>query len=292
MSHVGHQNLQRRGRLLLLAAALLWSTSGFFVKSPPLERLPAEQRGPILTFYRAFFATVCLVPFVRRRSVRWRPALVPMSGIFATMNLLFLTAMTMTTAAAAIFLQYTSTVWAFLLGWLFLRERISRGNLIALLCAVTGIIWIVTADRAGQHASGNLIALGSGLTYACVILFLRHLRDENSAWLIAVNHTVTTLLMLPWILMIDVDLEPIQWAVLAAMGIVQMGVPYTLFAYGIRHVKVQEAALIVLLEPILNPLLVWMSWGETVATATWIGGAFIVGGLAIRYCLFPANGEP
>src|SRR5690349_2934623 len=110
-----------RGRMLLLAAAVLWSTSGLFLKSPPLARIPQFERGPVLACYRALFAAAFLAPFVSRAAIRFRPALVPMSLSFAAMNLLFVTAMTRTTAGAAIFLQYTSTVWAFALGWFFFR---------------------------------------------------------------------------------------------------------------------------------------------------------------------------
>ena len=278
-----------RGRLLLLAAALLWSTSGLFVKSPPLEALPIEHRGVLLAFYRALFAAMCLMPLVRRRHMRWRRQLVPMVVVFALMNVLFLTAMTKTTAAATVFLQYTSTVWAFVFGFLLLRERIDRGNLIALAAAICGIAWIVLSVREGQHLIGNVIALGSGMTYAGVILCLRALREEESAWLIALNHTVTALILLPWILPLQISLDPRQWLLVASMGVVQMGVPYLLFARGIRYVKAQEAALIPLIEPILNPIWVWLCGFESVEPATWIGGGLILGGLAVRYLLFPVR---
>ena len=76
---------------------------------------------------------------------------------------------------------------------------------------------------------------------------------------------------------------------LALLGVLQMAVPYVLFARGVRHVKTQEAALIPLIEPILNPIWVWLLWRERVGLPTWIGGGFILGGLAARYLLFPAT---
>ena len=280
-----------RGLLLLLAAALLWSTSGLFVKSPPIEQLPEAHRGMLLAFYRALFAGLCLAPFVRRRHVRWRRALVPMALVFAVMNVLFLTAMTKTSAAATVFLQYTSTVWTCVLGFLVLGERVHRGNVVALVAAIAGIVWIVACDRDGQHVTGNLIALGSGLSYAGVILFLRFLRTENSTWLIALNHLVTALILAPWMLPLRIELSPIQWLVVALMGVLQMGIPYLLFARGVALVKAQEAALIPLLEPILNPLWVYLFWGETAEPSTWIGGGLIVGGLGARYLFFSTH-EP
>jgi drug/metabolite transporter (DMT)-like permease len=280
----------RRGRLLLIAAALLWSTTGVVLKSPPLEQLPLEMRGPILACYRAAFALVFLLPFVRWKRIRWRPALLPMALCFGAMNLLYITALTRTTAAAAIFLQYTSSIWAFVFGWLFLKERIDRANLLALLLAVAGIAWIVAGDWGGEHAAGNLLALGAGLSYAGVILCLRQLRDEDSAWLIAVNHAVSFVILLPWVAVAGrVEIDAVQWSLIAALGVAGMALPYVIFARGIRNVPTQEAGLLLLLEPILNPVWVALAWGEENRTEVWIGGGLILSGLAVRYLLIPAG---
>jgi drug/metabolite transporter (DMT)-like permease len=277
-------------RLLLVAAALLWSTSGLFVKSPPLERLPLEDRGPVLACYRTLFAALVLLPFVRRAQVRWRPMLVPTALSFALMNLLFVTAMTRTTAAAAIFLQYTATVWAAVIGVWLLRERLDRGSVVALVCAVAGIAWIVSAESRSDHVTGNLIALGSGAAYAGVVLGLRVLRTEGAVWLVTLNHAVAGLVLLPWVIPRGVSLDATQWALVALLGVMQMGLPYILFARALRAVTAQEAALVTLLEPVLNPCWVWLVWGETPSRATLVGGAFILGGLLLRYTVFrPRN---
>lgn len=262
-----------------------------FLKSPPLERLPEFERGPVLACYRALFAAAFLAPFVSRDAIRFRPMLVPMSLSFAAMNLLFVTAMTRTTAGAAIFLQYTSTVWAFGLGWLFFHERIDRKSLATLACVVAGIVCIVAGETSSAHFIGNLIALASGLSYAGVIVSLRALRGENAAWLIALNHLVSGLVLLPWVLTLDVSLDAAQWSLVALLGIVQMALPYVLFARGVRTVSAQDAALLTLIEPVLNPVWVWLFWRERVEYATWIGGALILGGLALRY-LQPAGRRP
>ena len=276
-----------RGRALLLAAALLWSLGGLLVKSPPLERLPLEYRGPVLACYRTLFAAAFLLPLVPWRAVRWRPMLVPMVLSFAAMNVLYVTAVTRTTAAAAIFLQYTATVLAFLFGRVFLNEKIDRGNLVALGFAVAGIACIVTGDWNGENFVGNLIALGSGFSYAVVVFTLRWLRDEDPAWLTALNHLVSGLVLLPWVATMGVSLDAPQWALTALIGVIQMGLPYVLFARAVQTVRTQEAALLLLIEPVLNPLWVWLVWGEEVPPATWLGGGLIVGGLAVRYLVFP-----
>jgi drug/metabolite transporter (DMT)-like permease len=136
-----------------------------------------------------------------------------------------------------------------------------------------------------------MLALGSGASYAGVIGCLRWLREEDSAWLVAVCHLASGVVLLPWVATFEIGLGAAQWALVALLGIGQMAVPYVLFARGVRVLRTQEAALLTLFEPVLNPLWVWLFWGEAAALSTWIGGTLILGGLAARYALFPPAGE-
>jgi drug/metabolite transporter (DMT)-like permease len=275
-----------RGRLLLIAAAVLWSTSGLFVKSPPLQAVAEGDRGLMIACYRALFAALSLAPFVNWKRVRWQRGMLPMAASFAVMNFLFIAAMTQTTAAAAIFLQYTGTGWAFLFGALFLGERIIRANLSALVFSLAGIVCIVASHWQGEQFAGILLALGSGLAYGGVIVSLRALHQEDSAWLVVLNHVVSAAVLIPWIAERGLAPSGNQWLVIAALGAIQMGLPYLLFARGLAHVPAQEAGLITLLEAVLNPFWVWLFWGERVDVSTWIGGSLILGGLLLRYAIF------
>ena len=276
-----------RGRTLLIAAAILWSTNGLIVKSPPLQAISLEDRGWLLACYRSLFASLALLPLVSWRRVRWRPGLLVSAATFTAMNTSYVIGLTRTSAAAATFLQYTSTVWVFLFGWLALKERVHRGNVVALLCAIVGILWIVFAERDQQRADGNLFALGSGIGFAGVVLSLRWLRDEDSAWLTFLNHVISGLVLLPIMLPRGIELQPLQWLLIALLGIFQMGLPYMLAARGVALVTVQEAALLLLLEPILNPIWVRFCWGEQVGWPTLFGGALILGGLGLKYVVWP-----
>ena len=257
------------------------------VKSPPLQRLPLEDRGPLVACFRAVIAGLALLPFVRWSAVRLHWGLVPMVLSFAVMNVLFVSAMTITTAAAAIFLQYTATVWAFVFGTAFLREKVTRENLVALVFGLAGIAWIVAGNWSGGDFLGILLALGSGLGYGGVVVSLRALHREDSAWLVVLNHLVAGVILIPWVASRSVLPDVPQWGIIVALGVLQMGLPYVLFCRGVAHVSSQEAALITLLEAILNPLWVWLVWDEHVSSATWIGGGLIIAGLLLRYVRFP-----
>lgn len=276
---------------MLLAAAALWSLSGVIMKSPPMERMPVEVRGLVSACWRAVFAVAVLAPFVRGADVRFRPAMVPMALGFAAMNFLYLSAMARTTAAAAIFLQSTSTFWALVFGAIFLKEPIERRSALAVSIALAGIVWIVADEWGSASSLGNAFALCSGVSYSVVVLSLRSLRGESSPWLISLGLATSALLMAPFVIGRSAALDATQWVLLAILGALQMAAPYILFARALRSVTAQEAALITLLEPVLNPLLVWLAWGEPASRATLIGGGLILFGLLVRYAAAFRNGE-
>jgi DME family drug/metabolite transporter len=258
--------------LLLIAAAVLWSVIGVAVKSPLLRDVP----GPMFAGCRALTAGLFLLPLIRPSMVHFRWGLLPLVGCFASMNILFIVATQETTAAAAIFLQNTASLWAMLFGVFVLHERVVRGNIVALMFGLSGIAWIVYSDWEGERFDGNAIALMSGVTYAGVILSLRALRTESPLWLIFLCYVASA----------GVLLTPVQWALLAAVGPIQMGLPYVLFARSLKSISPQEASLILLIEPLLNPTWVWLFCGEDISHATATGGGLILFGLALRYTLF------
>src|SRR5262249_12399549 len=128
------------------------------------------------------------------------------------------------------------------------------------------------------------------LFYGGVVLSLRQLRTMESAWLTALNHLVTAIVLAPAALsrLWSADaaaLVPsgIQWPFLAGLGIVQIGLPYVLFARGRRRIRGHEATGIALIEPLLVPVWVYLAWGDKPAWWTLVGGGLILTGLAIRY---------
>jgi drug/metabolite transporter (DMT)-like permease len=286
----------RHARLTILVAALLWSTSGFFAKATIFSDWPTDgllpTRGLLLVFWRALFASAILLPMVRRPTFTWK--LVPMAMIFALMNVLYLSAMVRTTAANAIWLQNTAPIVVFAVGTTLLGDPIHRRDWPQLFFISLGLAFILTFELQQPSASGKassfdgvLFGLASGIAYAGVVLSLRWLRGEDAAWLVAVNHLVTALVVLPFVLT-HTQYAPTltQLAYLMAFGMLQMGLPYLLFARAVRVLPGHEAAGIVLLEPLLNPLWVWLAVGEVPRWWTFVGAAFIFAGLIIRY--FPA----
>jgi drug/metabolite transporter (DMT)-like permease len=284
-----------RGRLLVLAAAVLWSLSGVLVKlltqpnalglaSPPVP-------GLLIAFYRALFAGLTFGLLLRRRDVSFRPLMLVMMVCFAAMNVSFITALDRGTAANAIILQYTAPIWMVLVSVCWLKEPATPRGITALVVAMVGVA-VIVADALRQPAAEDLvvvgIALGSGLTYAGVILCLRVLRGASARWLTVQNHLFAALVLLPAVIWMTQPTLP-QLALLALFGSVQMALPYWLVSRGLHSITPQEAGILSLLEPILNPVWTYLVVGEVPQPATFLGGALILSALVWRY--LPVGGR-
>ncbi|HKA06596.1 MAG TPA: DMT family transporter [Gemmataceae bacterium] len=292
--------------MCIALAAVLWSLSGLFTRllqNPTPLHLHEPRLTPLqIAFFRALFAGLFLVPMLRPRHIHFRPLMPVMVGLFAAMNALFISAIALGSSANAILLQNTAPLFVYIVSVYLLGEPPDRRSLYALFIGMAGMMVIVIGGgQVGGRFDVILMALGSGVTYAGIILCLRYLRDESSQWLVIQNHLGSAICLATAVLVcngfafwLDWISAPSgrQWAFLAFFGSIQMGLPYWLFARGLRSVHPQEAGAIILLEPLLNPLWAYLISPETDTppTTTWVGGTLILGALAYRY--LPQKTEP
>jgi drug/metabolite transporter (DMT)-like permease len=273
-----------RGRRYVLAAAVLWSLSGAITKSIALD-------GLTIAFYRGLFAGLVLVPLVPRSRRVFRPAMIPLGLVFGAMSGLFLAAMKATSAANAIFLQYSATFWVVPLGVVFLGERPDRRARLGIGLAVLGIALIVGFGHGGAHEwQGVGLGLGSGVAYAGVVIGMRGLRDLDPVWLSTVNNLSGALALGSWMTLTvgppQIPTLP-QTLVLVAFGVIQMAIPYALFARGLREVSAPEAGLIALVEPILTPAWALLVNRETPGLPSILGGLLLLTGAAMPFLNLP-----
>ena len=272
-----------RGRRYVLSAAVLWSLSGAITKSIDLDPLT-------IAFYRGLFAGLVLLPLVPRARREFLPVMVPLGLVFGAMTGLFLGSMKGTTAANAIFLQYTATFWVVPLGAVFLKETPDRRTVAGIALAMVGVAVIVAfGHKGGAEWKGVWLGLASGVAYAGVATGMRGMRGLDPVWLSAVNNLMGAAALGLWMAATAgppaVPTVPQAFALLG-FGAVQMAIPYTLFAKGLREVSVAEAGLISLVEPILNPVWVVLVAHERPSGPTLFGGALLLVGVAFRYVPF------
>ncbi len=280
-----------RGRLCIVLAAVLWSFSGLFTRvlghDTPLRLGENPVGGLDIAFYRVFFAGLVLVPTLRRRDLSFRPLLPAMVACFAVMNLTFVLALAWGKSSNAILLQYSAPLWLYLAGvWLF-REPASRRGFVSVLIGLSGVGVILAGGDMGSLPVLGL-GLASGFFFAGVVLFLRGLRDTSSNWLTVLNLLGAAFAVAPLLYFSPGGWPHLTWAqlgVLVVFGGVQLGLPYLLMARGLRVVSSQEAGVITLLEPLLNPLWAWLvaPQKESPTAYTIAGGVLILGALAWRY---------
>ena len=284
---ISFQNLsdQTKGRLLVLFAAILWSTSGLILKSQAIQSIePYGERGYLVACWRAFFAALGVALFVDWKKARWRPALIPLTILFASMNLVYVAAMSSETDAGnVIFLQYLAPLWVLIASIIWLKESLVKSNIYALIFATAGVLVIASSVFNTPQFFGSVLALIAGITYAGVIVCLRYLKDEDSFWLIFLCFLVSWVVLLPYTETFDQRFEGSAWYWVFFMGTFQMAGAYSCFALGVKFITAQEGSLIALLEPILNPIWVLLIWGIAIDDKTIIGASLISAGLILRY---------
>lgn len=261
---------QRRGILYIVVAALLWSTGGIGIKAIPDAPLK-------VTFYRSLFAAIALMLFLRRRvwGRRWQstPAFLASVVSYGACLTFFVIATKWTTAANAIFLQYAGVIWVLLFSPIVLHEPMRGRDAGAIAAAIGGMALFFVGRFETRGMSGNAMALISSVFFAALILSLR--REQPAAQAaVTWGNLACAAAMLPFIAG-DLALTPKSFAVLAFLGIFQIALAYFFFVKGLEHVTATQASLTGMLEPVSNPIWVFLFLGERPSLYA-IAGAVVV----------------
>ena len=270
-------------RLRLVMAAILFSTGGAAIKATTLTAWQVAG-------FRSGLAAIALFLFIpeARRGWSWRTLLVGVA--YAATLLLFVVANKLTTSANTIFLQSTSPLYILILGPLLLREPI-RARDVAFMAAVGLGLALFFVEREAPLATapdpvlGNILAAVSGVTWAFTVIGLRWLgtqAEQNATFPAMVSGNFTVLLVsLPLALPV-MSSTPMDWVMIAFLGLFQIGFAYMLLARGIRHVSALEASVLLLVEPALNPLWSWIVHAESPSLWALAGAAIIFGATTLR----------
>ena len=267
--------INRTGLILLILTAIGWSLSGVIIKTVEMEALP-------IAFYRSaiagIFLSLCSV-----RSEPFRPNYhsAYTAIAYALAVVLLVVATKETTAANAIILQYSAPAFVFLLAIPLLGERPERRDWWVLISTMLGVLCIFSQGT-GDAIDGIIYGLLSGFGFALLTVFLRLYKGKNPVQTMAFNNLIVALVLLPWV-WDSLILTPKEAVLMLIMGVIQLGGPYVMYAFALRRVFARDAALISLLEPLLNPVWVFLFVGEIPAIMTFIGGSLILGGLLLRF---------
>lgn len=251
---------------------MLWSTGGLFIKWTSLSALE-------LSFGRSLLAAVTVAIFTRREGFGLNPVTALASVLYAALLLLFVMATKETTAANAIFLQYTAPVYLLIFEPLFYKEKFRSRDLFVVIVCVAGMSLFFVGKLRPQDVSGNLLALASGLCFACYFLLLRSAKSRavNRASSVIYGNLLIVLIAAPAGLKAFPQLTSHDALSVMYLGVVQIGLAYTLFTLAMaRGVRSLDAGIVGYIEPVLNPIWVFLVLHERPTQWALIGGAIIV----------------
>ncbi len=264
---------RRKAFLFLVFSAVLWSTGGLLIKLSDWQPIS-------IVAGRCMFSVIVLLIFLRRFPTRWTRWKLVAAAAHILTSFLFVASTKLTTAANAIFLQYTAPVYIVLLGLWFLKERPSRTDWGSMLIIFLGM-GLFFGDRLSLNGlEGNLLAVLSGVSLAFMTVALRAQKDGMPAESILIGQLIMALAGLPSVMKESMTLT--NWLIIAYLGIFQIGFAFIFFTTAIKHVPAIEATLISTLEPVLNPVWVFLFVGEEPGRFALIGGLIVLAGVVLN----------
>ena len=263
----------------VLLAVLLWSTGGVFIKLTTLDAF-AVNAG------RSFFAAITVAVFTYKKGLKLDKFTLLTSFLYAGTLTCFVYANKNTTAANAIFLQYTAPIYILILAPFILKEKFRVDDLITVVICLMGMsLFFLEPQNAENKLAanvfwGNVAALVSGLFFGLYFILLRHPRSlqKNPALSVFYGNILIVLLMLPLIFSNPpAQINSNDILAILFLGIFQIGIAYVLFTNGIAGgVRSLDASIIGFIEPLLNPIWVFLIIGERPSIWAIVGGAVII----------------
>jgi drug/metabolite transporter (DMT)-like permease len=265
--------------LLVLGAAILWSTGGLFIKATHLSAFE-------LSFGRSLLAAIIIAILTRREGFGINKISAITSILYAALLILFVLATKLTTAANAIFLQYTAPVYVLIFEPLFYKEKFRLRDLTTVAVCVAGMSLFFVGKLRPEDISGNLLALLSGVCFALFFLLMRHskARDVNRASATIYGNLISVVICAPAFFgALRRGISAVDFGCIAYLGIVQLGLAYLLFTSAMaRGVRSLDASIIGYIEPVLNPVWVFLFIGERPSGWAIVGGAIIIASVLVH----------
>ena len=270
----------------MLLCATLWSIAGIFIKAIPWSPF-------VIAGLRSFFAGIVVLVYIRVKRMRVvvNRQTVTAAVFMAALFLCFVTATKLTTAANATVLQYTAPLFVMVISVLFLHQKLRRVDVAAALCTMIGVSLCFAAQLSGGHLLGNIIAVISGVFMAMMYLNLGRFGPEEKMSYILIGQLFTFLCSLPFFFTTRPVFAPLPALYVVILGVVQLGVPYLLCAWASEHCPPIALSLLSALEPLLNPVWVFLFNGETPGTLALVGGAVVIAAVT-AWCILGRDRTP
>jgi len=262
--------------LMLIIAALLWSLGGLFIKLVDLSPI-------IIAGIRSLGAAVVFIFYIKKPKWYWGKYFIGGILFYSSMVILYVVSIRLTTAANAIFLQFTAPLWVVIFGYFILKETVSKFDILAMLFIFLGMGLFFIDDLTFYGFWGNIMALVSGICFALVTVLIRKEKDYAFE-IVLFGNLITALICFPFMLEGFGGSSKLDLLIIFALGVFQLGIPYLLYTKALKYVKAIDAILTGMIEPVLNPIWVFLFIGEVIGEWAFIGGLMVlIGSLGRAY---------
>ena len=253
---------------ILIIAALMWSLGGLFIKLVDLNPMA-------ITGIRSLGAAVVLLIYIKKPKLYWNRYF--FSGVLAysMMVILYVISMRLTTAANAIFLEFTAPIYVVAFGYFLLNERINRFDIFAMVIIFLGMGLFFMDELSFYGFWGNILALLAGVCLALVTVLIRKER-ESAFEIVFFGNVLTAIICFPFIIQGFSNTTQVDWFIIFGLGIFQLGIPYLLYTTALKYVSALDAILVGMLEPVFNPIWVYIFVGEAIGEWAFIGAALVI----------------
>jgi drug/metabolite transporter (DMT)-like permease len=254
----------------MAGCALLWSLAGLFIKF-------VDWNPFAISFGRSAIAAVFLLALIRKPRFTFSAAQICAALAYSATMLLFIYANKATTSANAILLQYGEPVYVAIIGAFLLKERPRAEHLVAFVFVAVGMGLFFAGGLGGGSFAGNAAAVAAGLTFAIYVIFMRKQKDGSPIESALLAHLITAAIAFIGCLFFPAPkIDAKSLAAIAGLGVLQIGLASVLFSVGIKRVTALDSSLIGVLEPVLNPLWVFLATREAPGPNALAGGALII----------------
>ena len=257
----------------MIIASVLWSIGGIFIKL--INWNPMAIAGS-----RSAIAALVMMVYLKKFKFKINKSMLICACSYSLLVILFVSANKLTTSANAILLQFTSPVWVALLSRAILKQKISRIDGITIIFVILGMIMFFIDELEMSYLLGNILAILSGIVMAGMILLFQKQKENSLVEITLLGNLITAVVGIPFYFISSPGMESIL--PLFILGIFQLGIPYLLYVLAIPNVTAIDAVLIPVLEPLLNPLWVFIFAKESPTLFSLLGGGLVLLSVTVR----------
>ncbi|KPU43046.1 EamA-like transporter family protein [Oxobacter pfennigii] len=251
----------------LVIAALMWSTGGVLIK--------LVNWNPIaISGLRSAIAALVILCVIKKPKISFSFYQIAGAVAYTSTLILFVTANKMTTAANAILLQYTAPIYVAIFSAWFLKEKITLLDWFTIFAVIGGMVLFFMDSVTAGNLTGNILAILSGICFAALAMLMRKQKNESPLESIFIGNIMIALVSIPFMFKTMPDTKSLIG--LFILGVFQIGIPYIFYSYAIKNVTALEAVLIPVLEPVLNPVWVFLVVGEIPGVWSVVGGIIVL----------------